>query len=93
MEPHLDKTFDSIDGMGIIDVPTPEEKQLLISLVYTSTLNESEREEKILEINNCLSYTIYAAMQYKLEMMQTPIEQTTNPSYRQIWQHIKKITK
>lgn len=88
----IPENIDSIDGMELAEVPTQEEKQLLIALVYTSTLNESEREEKILEINNCLSYTIYAAMTYKLEMLQTPVDQCVNPSYKQIWNHIKKIT-
>lgn len=75
------------------DQPTELEKRLLMSLVFTTTLDEEEREDMINRINNCTDYKDFEQLQYKLEDRQQGVHDTPNPSYKQIWQHIKKIVR
>lgn len=72
------------------DMPTEDEKKILISLVYNSTLDEEKRIEALATINGCNSYPLYQKIQYRLEELQMPIDQLTNPSQKDINTFLKK---
>lgn len=73
------------------DQPTELEKRLLMSLVFTTTLEEDEREDMINRINNCTDYKDFEQLQYKLEDRQQSIHDIPNPSQRDINNHLRKI--
>lgn len=73
------------------DMPTEEEKGLLVGLVYNSTLDDDKRMEALATINGCSTYQLYQKIQYRLESLQLPIDQVVNPSQKDINQQVKKI--
>lgn len=70
------------------EIPTIEEKKLLISLAYKSTLDEDGRLKALESITNCMDYKMYEKIQMKLESLQMPIDQMTNPNQGDINKHL-----
>lgn len=77
----------------IVDVPTEEERQLLRSLVFNSTLDDNGREMALSSIESCNNYKLYQQIQFRLEALQTPLDQIPNPTQKDISKHIKKSVK
>jgi len=75
------------------DVPTMEDKKELISLVYSSTMEDDKKEIALESVNNCMDYTTLDKLRYRLESLQPTIDEVINPSQKDIKKHIKKITK
>ena len=73
------------------DVPTEEEKQMLRVLVFNSTLNEEGKEAALSSIESCTDYKKYQQLQFRLEALQTPLDQIINPNQKDISKHIKKL--
>ena len=73
------------------DVPTEEEKQMLRVLVFNSTLNEEGKEAALSSIESCTDYKKYQQLQFRLEALQTPLDQIVNPNQKDISKHIKKL--
>ena len=73
------------------DVPTEDEKQMLRVLVFNSTLNEEGKEAALSSIEACTDYKKYQQLQYRLEALQTPLDQIVNPNQKDISKHIKKL--
>jgi hypothetical protein len=75
------------------DMPTDDEKIILIGLLNQSDLNESEYELAKDAINSCTDYKTYQRISYRLESRQRPIDQIQNPSQKDINNHLKKTIK
>lgn len=73
------------------DQPTELEKRLLMSLVFTTTLDGDEKEDMISRINNCTDYKEFEQLQYKLEDRQQSIHDVKNPSQKDINNHLRKV--
>lgn len=85
------KDSDATNKHEIEDVPTEGEKQILRKLVFTSTLNEDGKEAALTSIEACTDYTKYQQLQHRLEALQTPLDQVTNPTQKDISNHLKKL--
>lgn len=85
------KDSDATNKHEIEDVPTEGEKQILRKLVFTSTLNEDGKEAALTSIESCTDYTKYQQLQHRLEALQTPLDQVTNPTQKDITNHLKKL--
>jgi len=77
----------------IEDVPTEDEKQILRVLAFNSTLDETGKEMALSSIEACTDYKKYQQLQYRLEALQTPLDQISNPTQKDITKHIKKTVK
>ena len=77
----------------INDVPTEGERALLRTLVFNSTLDENGKELALASIEACDDYKKYQQIQYRLEALQTPLDQIVNPNQKDISKHIKKSVK
>jgi hypothetical protein len=86
----LDDTKDS-DATNTHEVPTEEEKQILRNLVFNTTLTEEQRESAFDSIEKCVNYETYQKIQFRLEDLQLPLDQVTNPTQKEISKHIKKL--
>lgn len=75
----------------IVDVPTNEERQLLKSLIYHTDLTEDEQQAAFEAIDTCSNYKMFEKIQHRLEARQLPIDQMTNPSQRDINNHLSKV--
>ncbi len=75
----------------ISDVPTKDERKLLIDLVYKSDLNESEQDAAFQAINTVSNYKRYEKIQHQLEARRKPVEHIENPSQKQINEELNKI--
>jgi hypothetical protein len=75
------------------DQPTEIEKQLLMSLVFISDMDEEEKEEAMNRIINCTDYQEFTRLQYQLEVRQQTINNIPNPSQADISRHILKIVR
>lgn len=71
------------------DVPTTEEKGLLIKLAYGSTLDEGDKLTALETINNCMDYKMYEKIQHRLEAIQKPFDSIPNPNQSDINKHLK----
>lgn len=72
------------------DMPTEDEKKILVNMVFNSTLDEEKRLEALATINGCASYSLYQKIQYRLESLQQPIDNIPNPSQKDINHHLRK---
>lgn len=72
------------------DVPDEGERKILRNLVYSSDLNETEREKVLTSIDTCQTYKKYQYIQQNLENRQLPIDQIVNPSQKDLNNHLKK---
>jgi hypothetical protein len=72
-------------------VPTEDEKKLLVTLAFNSTLNDDDKKAALNAISNCIDYNQYQKLQHRLEVLQTPIDQVFNPSQRDINKKVKEI--
>ena len=75
------------------DGPTEDERKILRDLVFTSTLDDADKEVALTTIETCTDYKRYQAIQYRLESVQKPLDQIINPSQKDISKHIKKTIK
>lgn len=73
------------------DIPDKGEKDLLRNLVYNSDLTDVEKLSAFEAIDTCVNYDVYQKIQHRLEVRQLPIDQITNPSQKDIAQHLKKL--
>lgn len=73
------------------DQPTELEKRLLMSLVFTSDLDQDEKEEAMNRINNCTNYKEFERLQYQLEVRQQGINDIQNPSQKDIMNFINRL--
>jgi hypothetical protein len=85
------KDADSTNTHEVNDVPTKEEREMLINLLYNSDLSDVEADKAMELINTCQDYKTYEKIQHKLEARQLPIDQIPNPSQKDIKNHVKKI--
>jgi phage recombination protein Bet len=72
------------------DVPTGEERAMLIKLAYNSTLDDDKIDTAIEAINTCNDYKTYEKIQIRLESIQKPIDEIVNPSATDVNKHLKK---
>jgi hypothetical protein len=86
----IDDTADS-DATNKHEVPTDSEKQILRNLVFNTTLTEEQRESAFESIEKCVNYETYQKIQFRLEDLQLPLDQVTNPTQKEISNHIKKL--
>jgi hypothetical protein len=86
----IDDTADS-DATNKHEVPTDTEKQILRNLVFNTTLTEEQRESAFESIEKCVNYETYQKIQFRLEDLQLPLDQVTNPTQKEISKHIKKL--
>jgi hypothetical protein len=75
------------------DGPTEDERKILRDLVFNSTLDEAGQELALASIESCTDYKRYQQLQYRLELLQKPIDQIANPSQKEINKHLKKTIK
>lgn len=75
------------------DGPTEDERKILRDLVFSSTLDDADKEIALTTIETCTDYKRYQAIQYRLEAVQKPLDQMVNPSQKDISKHIKKTVK
>lgn len=73
------------------EYPTETERELLRKLVWTSNLDEEERERAFESIDMCPNYDYYQKIQFRLEERQLPLDQIQNPTQKDITNHIKKL--
>lgn len=71
------------------DVPTQGERQLLINLVYSSDLEDAEKEQCLASIQTLQTYGKYQYLETNLLARQLPLDQIQNPSQKQINRHLK----
>jgi hypothetical protein len=71
--------------------PKPDEKRMLIQLVYSSTLDEAKRIEALATIAGCVDYDLFARIEARLRDLQPSIHETVNPSQSQINQHLRDV--
>lgn len=86
----LDDTKDS-DSTNTHEVPTEDEKNILRNLVHNTTLTEEQRANAWDSIDKCVNYETYQKIQFRLEDLQLPLDQVTNPTQKEISKHIKKL--
>jgi hypothetical protein len=86
----IDDTADS-DATNKHEVPTDAEKQILRNLVFRTSLTEEQRESAFESIEKCVNYETYQKIQFRLEDLQLPLDQVTNPTQKEISNHIKKL--
>lgn len=81
---------DKTEEADFSEVPTNEERKMLIKLTYTSNLDEEVKEQTIEFINTkCHNYKVYEALQHKLEAAQPAIDEIVNPNQTDINKHLK----
>lgn len=75
------------------DQPTETERRLLMSLVFTSDMDEDGKDEMIQRIANCTDYKNFMELEGQLESRQQTINNIPNPSQADINRHILKIVR
>lgn len=75
------------------DVPDEGERQILRNLVYSSDLNNEEKEAAMTAIDLCTNYKTYEKIQHRLEIRQQDINEIINPSQKDIGNHLRKTVK
>ncbi len=80
-------------GAEPTDIPTKEERLMLLSLLNLSDLNATEKEAATELINTCTDYKKFEAIQYKLESRRQQFTDIQNPSQADINAHVLSIAK
>ena len=75
------------------DVPDESERQLLRQLVYSSDLTVEEKESAMTAIDLCSDFNRYDKIRIRLEARQAGIDTISNPSQKDITNHVKKLSK
>ena len=75
------------------DSPNQEERELLRSLVYSSTLSIEKQSEAFLKIKECGSYKEYDKIKHRLEDLQPSYDEIPNPSATDAKKIVRKISK
>lgn len=73
--------------------PTPEEKKILINLIYSSTLIEEKKIEAFATVAGCTTYELFQRIENRLRDLQPSIHEIANPSQKDINDHLKKFVK
>jgi phage recombination protein Bet len=73
------------------DIPDEGEKQLLRDLVFSSTLDESQRLGTLEKIEQCMDYKKYDLIRNKLEMVQAGYNDVPNPNATDAKKAVKRI--
>jgi hypothetical protein len=73
--------------------PTDGERDILRKLVWSTDMNDEERERAFEAIDMCPNYDYYQKLQFRLEERQLPLDQVQNPTQKEISKHIKKLSK
>lgn len=73
------------------EVPTLGEKAELVRLITTSTLSQHFKEQVARRIEKCNDYTAYNNIKFYLEDNQPGLDETVNPSQKQINQALKGV--
>jgi hypothetical protein len=73
------------------DIPDEGEKQLLRDLVFSSTLDESQRLGTLEKIEQCMDYKQYDLYRNKLESVQSGYDDVPNPNSTDAKKMVKKI--
>lgn len=73
------------------NIPSHEEKLMLIKLVFGSTLWGYDVDMELWKIENCTDYKDFEKMQFYLESIQKPFDHISNPSATDIKIHLKKL--
>ena len=71
--------------------PTDGERDILRKLVWTTDMDDEERERAFEAIDLCPTYEYYQKLQFRLEERQLPLDQVQNPTQKEISKHIKKL--
>lgn len=74
------------------DVVCEEDRAVLRSLVFTSTLDEAKRIKTLELIENCPNYTQYGLYHAKLNAVQQGFDDVENPNQKDINKKVKQIT-
>ena len=88
----IDDTKDA-DATNTHDIPTEQEKTLLINLIPQTDLSTTEAHLALSSISNCSDYKTYQSIQHRLENRKKPIDQIVNPTQKDITTHLKKAVK
>ncbi len=81
----------SADEKEYENVPTNEEKVILIRLVHNSTLWYDGKEEAFEKIERCNDYKDFEKLQFWLESIQMPFDQIVNPNMGDIKKHVRTL--
>jgi hypothetical protein len=73
--------------------PDENEKKILKDLVYSSVMDNTDKETAMEYINQCNNYETYQRILYRLEHLQPSIDNIANPLQRDINKHLLKIQK
>lgn len=73
--------------------PSPEEKKMLINLVYSSKMNDEKKMEALATIAGCVDYDLFHRIEARLKDLQPSIHEVVNPNQDDIGQEVKKKVK
>jgi phage recombination protein Bet len=73
------------------EVPTTEEKQLLKSLAYNTSLKGDDLDNALKAIDDCRNYKMFEKIEHRLESLQLSIDEIPNPNQADINKHLKKV--
>lgn len=91
--PAEEMDFAKTNGNEITDVPDEGERQILRNLVYSSDLSSEERTQVLAAIETMRTYGKYQYIENHLQSRQQGIDTMTNPSQKDINNHLKKSVK
>lgn len=73
--------------------PGPEEKKMLINLVFSAKLTEDKRVEALATIAGCTDYDLFKRIEDRLKDLQPSIHEVANPSQKDINGAVKNAVK
>lgn len=73
--------------------PTDGEREILRKMVWSTDMDDEERERAFEAIDMCPNYDYYQKLQFRLEERQLPLDQVQNPTQKEISKHLKKLAK
>lgn len=85
--------MDFVKQQDFSDIPDEGERKLLRDLVYSSNLDDEEKEQAMTAIELCNDYKRYQAIQIRLQARQKDISEIPNPSKTDINKHLKATVK
>lgn len=73
--------------------PGPNEKKMLIGLVYTAKMSDEKRIEALATISGCTDYDLFARIEARLRELQPSIQEVVNPNQQDIKQAVRQAVK
>jgi len=73
--------------------PTPEEKKMLIGLVYSANISDDKRVEALATIAGCIDYNLFQRIEHRLRELQPSIHEVINPNQKDIKQAVREAVK